>query len=139
MQLEEITIRLAGTQDLDELNRVVEQAVMSWRLPDRVKRLALPSYRYSEFDMRHMEILVAVGPDKSLVGLAAWELSDKQKAFDDKTAILLHGIFVLPKHQRHGIGSHLLRMVEETALKRPRRYPGKSAVRRGRLLSRQGL
>lgn len=115
MQLEEITIRLAGAQDLNELNRVVEQAIMSWRLPERVKRLALPSYRYSELDMQHMEILVAVEPNKALIGLAAWELSDKQDDLDEGPAILLHGIYVLPKYQRHGIGSHLLGMVEETA------------------------
>jgi GNAT superfamily N-acetyltransferase len=115
MQLEEITIRLANVQDLGELNRVVERAVMSWRLPDRVKRLALPTYLYNEHDMQHMEILVAVDPEKSLIGLAAWELFDYKDDPQQRSSILLHGIYVLPEHQRHGIGSHLLGMVEQTA------------------------
>jgi GNAT superfamily N-acetyltransferase len=115
MRLDDVTIRLAGTQDLAELNQVVEQAIMSWRLPDRVKRLALPSYRYNDLDMQHMEILAAIGPDKALIGLAAWELNDQAKPARENPAILLHGIYVLPEYQRRGIGSHLLQMVEETA------------------------
>jgi GNAT superfamily N-acetyltransferase len=116
MRLEDITIRLAGPQDLDELNQVVEQAIMSWRLPDRVKQLALPSYRYSDLDMQHMEILAAVGPNKAIIGLAACESSDDgAQHARGAPAILLHGIYVLPEYQRHGIGSHLLGMVEETA------------------------
>lgn len=115
MQLDDITIRLASVDDLDELNGVVEKAVMSWRLPDRVKRLALPSYRYSQHDMQHMEILLAVGPNTTIIGLAAWELMDERTGEHEKPAILLHGIYVLPEYQRRGIGSHLLEMVEEAA------------------------
>ena len=115
MRLEDVTIRLASLQDLDELNQVVEQAIMSWRLPDRVKRLALPSYRYNDLDIQHMEILVAVGPNKAIIGLAAWELHDQYRDAPLTPAILLHGIYVLPEYQRHGVGSHLLKMVEETA------------------------
>jgi len=115
MLLDDITIRLAGLQDLAALNQVVEKAVMSWRLPDRVKRLAIPGYRYTELDLQHMEILVAEGPDKALIGLAAWEMIDGHRVGQSDPAILLHGIYVVPEDQRHGIGSHLLQMVEETA------------------------
>jgi GNAT superfamily N-acetyltransferase len=115
MRIKNVTIRLANLQDLDQLNRVVEQAIMSWRLPDRVKRLALPSYRYSEFDMQHMEILVAEGTDETPIGLAAWEAIESHQDAEGKPAALLHGIYVLPEYQHQGIGSHLLEMIEETA------------------------
>jgi predicted N-acetyltransferase YhbS len=115
MRLDDITIRLASPQDLDALNQVIEQAVMSWRLPERVKRLALPSYRYNDFDMQHMEILVAVGSNQAVIGLAAWEINDQSNDAPENPAILLHGIYVLPEYQREGIGTHLLGMVEETA------------------------
>ncbi len=44
MQTTDIDIRLAGHADLEAINRVIEVAVMTWDLPDRVKRLSLPAY-----------------------------------------------------------------------------------------------
>lgn len=115
MKPAEITIRPAEIRELDVLNRVVELAIMGWELPERVKRLALPSYRYTAFDLQHMELLLAEGPDKSALGLVAWEQADNQETLAGETAILLHGIFVVPSYQHQGIGSQLLHAVEEAA------------------------
>ena len=41
MQANDIDIRPAGQADLEAINRVIEAAVMTWHLPDRVKRHAL--------------------------------------------------------------------------------------------------
>ncbi|GAB6039601.1 hypothetical protein [Endothiovibrio diazotrophicus] len=38
-----VNLHRAGPADLEAINRVVEGAVMSWQLPERVKRLSLPS------------------------------------------------------------------------------------------------
>ena len=32
---------------------------MGWQLPERVKRLALPSYRYNEMDLKYYSLVVA--------------------------------------------------------------------------------
>jgi hypothetical protein len=40
-----LTLRQAGALDLAGINALIGQAVMTWSLPGRVKRLALPSYR----------------------------------------------------------------------------------------------
>lgn len=37
-------LRPASPADLGEISALIERAVMTWRLPERVKRLALPSY-----------------------------------------------------------------------------------------------
>jgi hypothetical protein len=65
-------IRRAGSQDLDAMNAVVEAGVRSWNLPERVKRLVMPSYRYTAADLDHVDLRVLeFGGD--LAGLAAWE------------------------------------------------------------------
>ncbi len=115
MKPDEINIRPAEATELDVVNRVVEQAIMGWELPERVKRLALPSYRYTTFDMHHMELWLAEGPDIGVLGLVAWEPADPQESPDGETAMLLHGIFVAPSNQHQGIGSRLLQTVEKTA------------------------
>ncbi len=44
MPAPKVPIRPANQADLETINGVIESAVMTWRLPDRVKRLSLPSY-----------------------------------------------------------------------------------------------
>ncbi|WP_245795405.1 hypothetical protein [Thioalkalivibrio denitrificans] len=38
------TLRAGDKSDLPAINAVIERAVMTWRLPDRVKRLSLPRH-----------------------------------------------------------------------------------------------
>ena len=108
MQAEKILIRPADSKELDELNRVIEAAVMSWKLPERVKRLSLPSYRYDATDFRALQIIIAVAGDK-IVGVAAWEEADQKEAPQGSRALLLHGIYVDPARHRHGIGRLLFK------------------------------
>ena len=44
---------------LDAINRVIESAVLGWNLAERVKRLVLPSYRYTPLDVQHLSFAVA--------------------------------------------------------------------------------
>ena len=59
MNSADINIRPANEDDLDAINGVIEAAVMSWQLPERVKRLALPSYRYNAMDLKYFSLAVA--------------------------------------------------------------------------------
>ncbi|WP_455217066.1 GNAT family N-acetyltransferase [Kaarinaea lacus] len=115
MTLDAIKIRHAVTKDLDEINRVIEAAVMTWELPERVKRLSLSSYRYTELDIKHLEIVVAEDSDQKLIGVVAWEEADKKDAPSGNTALLLHGIYVEPSHYRQGIGRQLFLQAEQAA------------------------
>ena len=105
-----IKIRTANEGDLDAINRVIEVAVMSWQLPERVKRLALPSYRYNEMDLKYYSLVVAED-NKKVLAVAAWD-TDIHQGKDGSRGLLLHGIYVQPEYQRHGIGSRLFREVE---------------------------
>jgi GNAT superfamily N-acetyltransferase len=111
MQSRKILIRPATLEELDGVNRVIEYAVMSWKLPERVKRLSLPSYRYDAMDFKALQIVVAVDHE-TIVGVAAWETADPKETPADASALLLHGIYVDPRHHRRSIGTRLFKAAE---------------------------
>ena len=98
----------ASAVDLPEINQVISAAVMQWSLPERVKRLSLPSYHYHVHDLEHLQLVVLRDEDGCIVGVAAWETASPADLPAGKRGLLLHGIYVLPEQQRQGIGSALL-------------------------------
>lgn len=115
-------LRCGTAVDLDAANRVIEAAVMTWALPERVKRLSLPSYRYQPHDLDHLDLLLAEEHSVGVVGVAAWEPADPKDCPTGSRALLLHGIYVAPDRQRNGIGARLLAAAEAAA--RDRGYDG---------------
>lgn len=93
---------------LNDVNRVVEQAVMAWSTSDRVRRLSLPLLRYSEMDLRHMKFLLLDDSAGEAVATAAWEETEADGAERGARCLQLHGLYVLPQWQRQGLGSSLL-------------------------------
>jgi len=112
MPAPDINIRPARQADLEAINRVIEAAVTTWDLPDRVKRLALPGYRYTLPDLEHLEIVVAEDERKNLLGTAAWEQADPVDSPAGHKALSLHGIYVDPAYHHQGIGHRLFRAAE---------------------------
>jgi N-acetylglutamate synthase-like GNAT family acetyltransferase len=110
----DLRLRRAVVGDLDAVNRVIERAVMSWNLAERVKRLSLPMYRYDAVDFDALDMVVAEQADGAIIGVAAWERADAD-APAGATAVLLHGIYVDPDHHRKGVGSRLLEAAEQAA------------------------
>lgn len=101
-------LRQANANDLAALNGVVERAFMTWQLPERVKRLSLPSYRYHPHDLVHLHIVVAEDADRVIIGVAAWEPASPRDLPAGQRGLLMHGLYVDPMHLRHGIGTRLL-------------------------------
>ncbi len=102
------TIRGATTTDLPAINSIIELCVMGWNLPDRVKRLSLDSYRYRPDDLDHLDIFIAETPEGVISGIAALEPASQRDLPAGKHGLLLHGLYVAPEKQRHGIGAALL-------------------------------
>ena len=101
------TLRPATADDLAEINHVIDAAVMSWNLPERVKRLSLPSYHYSVTDLDHLAIRVAETGDE-IAGVSATEPAEAGVGPEDSRTMLLHGLYVFPACSRQGIGITLL-------------------------------
>ena len=108
-------LRTAGAADLDPINALIGRAVMTWALPERVKRLALPSYHYGAHDLEHLTILVAEDAPAGLVGVAAWEPAAERDCPQGRRGLLLHGLYVDPDRQGQGVGSRLLSGAAEGA------------------------
>lgn len=100
-------IRAAGPADLAAINTVIAEAIATWRLPERVKRLALPVYRYTEADLGHLSLRV-LDPFGDPAGVAAWEPAGPRDGPDGQPALLLHGLYVRPAWHRRGMGLRLL-------------------------------
>jgi GNAT superfamily N-acetyltransferase len=103
-----IRIRPAQAADMAALNGIIERAISTWNLPERVKRLSLPSYRYQPHDLGHLHIVVAEDAAPDIVGVAAWEEADARDLPAGQRGLLLHGIYVDPARQQQGVGSRLL-------------------------------
>ena len=111
-----ITIREASIKDLAAINELIDAAIMTWDVPERVKRLSLPSYHYMRHDLETLKLVVAENSEQRIVGVAAWEQADTKDTPQGQRALLLHGIYVDPKHHRLGIGSQLLHAAEQAAV-----------------------
>jgi N-acetylglutamate synthase-like GNAT family acetyltransferase len=103
-----INLRPADKADLGPINRVIERAVQTWNLPERVKRLALPTYLYTEHDLNHLHIVLAEDSAASVIGVAAWEDAAARDCPQGRRGLLLHGLYVDPDRQHRGTGTRLL-------------------------------
>lgn len=113
----EPTLRQATVADLPAINAVIAAAVMRWDLPERVKRLALPSYRYDAHDLTHLQLWIADSA-QGLVGVAALETLQDEDQPEGRSGLLLHGLYVHPEHQHQGIGTRLLHLAEQQVRER---------------------
>ena len=111
-----IILRKATATDLAVINTIIDAAIMTWDLPERVKRLSLLSYHYEQHDLETLDIVVAENTEHHIVGVAAWEPVGPTDALEGYSTMLLHGIYVAPEQQHKGIGTQLLRAAEQAAL-----------------------
>lgn len=111
----EITLRPGLPADLGAINRVVEGAVMTWRVAERVKRLALPGYRYAESDFADHTFIVAARGGDGVVGVAAMTDAEARDLPAGSTGVYLHGLYVLPALHRRGVGARLFLAVVNRA------------------------
>ncbi len=104
----QISLRPATNADLGAINKIIERAVKTWNLPERVKRLAMPTCLYTEHDLHHLHIVLAEDRSACVIGVAAWEAAAIRGCPAGLSGLLLHGLYVDPDQQRRGMGTLLL-------------------------------
>lgn len=107
-----VHLRAASLSDLPAINQVIESAIMSWDLPERVKRLSLPSYQYNKHDLSHMQIVVAENSREDITGMYALDQVDARDRPGNESTLLLHGLYVKSDRHREGIGQALFAHAE---------------------------
>lgn len=118
-----VDVKLVNDADLDEINELITAGVMKWPVADRVKRLTLPLYLYNADEVKNM-LLIAARVEGKLVGIAALEDMDTRslpkRCRTKDTAMLLHGLYVHPDFQHHGLGTLLCEKSAEVTRQRER-------------------
>ncbi len=109
------SLRPARPGDLDAINRLVAEAVEDWPLPGRVRRLALPAYRYTEADLMFLEVTVLERAGE-VVGAAAWETAETRELPEGAAdGLLLHGLYVGRAARGQGVGRQLVEACRSAA------------------------
>ncbi|WP_017943028.1 MULTISPECIES: GNAT family N-acetyltransferase [unclassified Thioalkalivibrio] len=108
-------LRPALAGDLDAINRLVAEAIEDWPLPERVRRLALPAYRYTEADRMFLDVIV-LEREGQVVGVAAWEAAGSRELPEGVAdGLLLHGLYVGRSARGQGAGRQLVAACHEAA------------------------
>ncbi|MHA7881111.1 MAG: GNAT family N-acetyltransferase [Saccharospirillum sp.] len=110
----EIGLRPATEADLAHINTIIASAIAQWALPERVKRLTLPSLQYTATDLGFQTLRVALNGQEPM-GIVAWEEAGPADRLQQAPTLLLHGIYVDPKAQGQGIGRVLFQQAENAA------------------------
>ncbi|WP_018871663.1 GNAT family N-acetyltransferase [Thioalkalivibrio sp. ALJ16] len=108
-------LRPAVREDLEAINRLVAAAIEDWPLPERVRRLALPAYRYTEADLMFLDAVVREDAGQ-VVGVATWESAEARELPEGAaTGLLLHGLYVARSARGTGVGRQLVAACQEAA------------------------
>lgn len=107
----------ATQADLEKINILVAEAVGTWPTSERLKRLAALPLRYNWADFQDFEMVLCYKAAAE-IGVAVWQPETPLQAAGLNQAILLHGLYVTPQAQGHGVGRGLLAEIARRALER---------------------
>ena len=96
-------------EDLDLINQVIDDAVMSWPLSERNKRLSVPILSYDQQDFTEYRFILGKEAGQ-VVGAAAWN-AQTLLSTPSGNGYLLHGLYIASAYQGRGFGTVMLRNV----------------------------
>lgn len=111
-----VAIRPAHRSDLDAINGVVEAAVLSWARAIHLKPGTLPDCRFSAADLDRCMLLLVVGSQRHILGVAACGCAEADDTDPADNPLRLDGPYVHPDHHRHDVGLQIV--AEASALAR---------------------
>lgn len=113
-----IAIETVSTSaQLEQVNTVIQSAVGTWPLAERLKRLALGSLQYDALDLDEFAMLL--GLDNGCpVAVAVAAVDHIDLGSGRAPCVLLHGLYVHSGYQARGIGRLMHQTVAARARKR---------------------
>ena len=109
-----MSIDIGKITDLHCINKVVTAAVMSWPMPERIRRLSVPVLSYDSEDFKHYRF--ALYRDSGEIrGVAAWN-AQAPMLTEFGIGRLLHGLYISPGSQGRGHGQTLTAAVLSEAV-----------------------
>lgn len=103
-----VAIRPAQRSDLDAINAVVEAAVSFWARSKHLSPDTLPDYAYHTIDLDLSILLLVIGSQQHILGVAACSAADGMAAAQGHNALRLDGPYIHPAHHAQGIGDQLM-------------------------------
>ncbi|MDJ0882376.1 MAG: GNAT family N-acetyltransferase [Gammaproteobacteria bacterium] len=106
MNPKKVNIVKAQETDLFKINAIVRSSLWGWQLPERVKKLSLSSYLYDEADLNDLSIYL-MKSDNEVLGVLVLEIP-MMSCQKDRQDLSIHGLYIVPEHQRKGLGLKML-------------------------------
>ena len=104
-----MTVAIGTLIDLELINQLIDDAVMSWPLSERNKRLSVSVLSYDQQDFRQYRFLLYKDAGR-VVGVAAWD-AENMMVTANGCGHLLHGLYIAPSYQGRGYGRCLMEEV----------------------------
>lgn len=105
------TIKPISPDERHVVNNLLGRSIERWKLAPRVHRLAASALAYREDDFKRMHFVGAFDFGSKLQGFASIEFDANVSSRCE-----LHGLYVHPAAQGHGVGSALLQHVIDEML-----------------------
>ena len=107
-------IERASSRDLASVNAVIQRAIMTWSMSERVKRRAVTILQYDQVDAANLALYVCRS-GTTIIGVIALDFDYKASRAGCR-GILLHGIYVDPATHRRRVGQTLMKFAERQAV-----------------------
>ncbi|MFK7966829.1 MAG: N-acetyltransferase family protein [Burkholderiaceae bacterium] len=101
--------RIAQPVDLPRLNQVIADAISTWQVAERVRKLSRHAYQYDESDLADGQVLLLTDPSDEIVGVAHWGPASRVDApAESINPAILHGLYLQANRHGQGLGKRLL-------------------------------
>ncbi|NCW09436.1 MAG: GNAT family N-acetyltransferase [Gammaproteobacteria bacterium] len=92
---------------LPAINAVLESSITAWNLSDRLYRLSVNAYRYSESDWIDHQFYGLRDQNNTLLAILVLN-DDASELPGDQSCLQIHGLYVHSDSRHQGLGQHLV-------------------------------
>ena len=92
---------------LPAINAVLESSITAWNLSDRLYRLSVNAYRYSESDWLDHQFYGLRDQNNTLLAILVFN-DDASELPGDRSCLQIHGLYVHSEYRRQGLGQQLI-------------------------------